>query len=458
MSKYETNLNAATTRFWNSLYFQDNDVLNNLISPDCSLTLKSSGTGCLGINECFRILKEIQDRIQLFEKYKSKLRFTMKLNKIKRSTRFLITSIDSTMKFNLGFQLEWECGIILAIKVIEDPSPGFLVIKKSNNLGGKSLSDIQNTLIRQQTGPCHYEWRKKTIMIVTGVVLPKDKHERLYHGGLVSEGNKTLEVKKVRYEYEGTVSDLTEIHLVDPSCIRSRSRTCSDPSHPSPPIPPPPPFIYPGEEIHTNSESSSLSIHNPTVTSPTAATPKLKFSPRTEALLVPDRTELPCKELFYNASDFQLFAIDYGDEIKEIMTRRRVSPQQAIAIYHSIPFHRPSALSSAHDTTTTGEPGGEDVKGKSRENMEREGEEEGDLESSDPPTIPPVLVSSLKAEVENERTERERRNTLSSEAPQQKKGWYPGTHPCLPSSLSALLTCAREDLGTDQRNCDRKWS
>jgi hypothetical protein len=43
----------------------------------------------------------------------------MKLNKVKRSARFLITPIDNNLKFNLGLQLEWECGIIIGIKVVE---------------------------------------------------------------------------------------------------------------------------------------------------------------------------------------------------------------------------------------------------------------------------------------------------------------------------------------------------
>jgi hypothetical protein len=413
MAKYETNLNAATTRFWNSLYFQDNDVLSNLLSPDCHLTLKSSGTGCLGLNECLRILTEIQSRMSIFEQDKGKLRFTMKLNKIKRSARFLVTPIDSTLKFNLGFQLEWECGIVIAIRVIEDPSPGFLVIKKGIS---KSLSDVQNTLIRQQTGQSHHEWRTRTQMTVTAIVLPKDH--------LFSSPNEGPLESKTRYEYEPP-SDLTEIHLINPS-----GSDTVDPSsgHSSPS---PPSYIYPGQEILTHSDDPSL---------PSLIASKLKFSPHTEALLIPDRTELSCQELFYNASDFQLFAIDYGDEIKEIMAKRRVSPQQAIAIYHSIPFRRPSAggAGTAGESARSGEGERltEEKTSEAEVAMEEDGGqgpgetegEEGDPQSSDPPAIPPVLVSSLKADIENERTERQRRDTLSSDRlQQQRKGWYPGS-------------------------------
>jgi hypothetical protein len=426
MSKYETNLNAATTRFWNSLYFHDQHVLQDLLSPDCHIMLKSTGTGCIGITECLKILNEIQNRMKIFETQKGKLRFTMKLNKVKRSARFLITPIDHTLKFHLGFQLEWECGIVIGIKVVEDPSPGFLVIKKT----GKVLSDMQNTIIRQQTGPSHYEWRQRSHTLVTGFVLPKDTT-------VVGPGTTTTESPSYESKSHFTfdqMNDLTEIHLIpltkefeEKSDEAEEGVTSS--ATPSPPAPPQS-FIYPGDDL-ISSSSPSLNTHNS----------KLKFSPRTEALLVPERSELPCKELFYGASDFQLFAIDYGDEIKEIMMTKRVSPQQAIAMYHSIPLRNPRPVTPT--AAAAGETGGADgaVGDNSEDDLNRltedekksfqEGEGEGEIDeddiSSDPPPIPPVLLSSLKAEVEHER---HRRDSASSEKSQahsyQRRGWYPG--------------------------------
>lgn len=392
MAKYETNLNAATTRFWNSLYFQDNDVLENLLSPDCHIVLKSNGTGCIGIQECMKIFKEIQNRMSHFEHEKGKLRFTMKLNKVKRSARFLITPIDSTLKFNLGFQLEWECGIIIGIKVVEDPSPGFLVIKKS----GKTLSDTQNTIIRQQTGPSHHEWRKVSNTVVAGVVLPK---ENISNDGPLES--------KTRYEFENQ-SDSTEIRFIP---VESADQDK---------------FIYPGDDVLALDELETQNSNNS----------KLKFSPKTHVLLVPERNELPYKELFYNASDFQLFAIDYGDEIKEIMMSKRVSPQQAIAIYHSLPSRSTEVVPPSDvDLTST------------EEEKKSDPEDEDGIEDStlvDPPSIPPVLVSSLKADIENERKEREFRNSTSSDTSRQRRGWYPGTYQ---HSRLFLKNCVGKFLG-----------
>lgn len=452
MSKYETNLNAATTRFWNSLYFHDQHVLQDLLSPDCHLMIKSTGTGCIGIMECMKILIEIQNRMKIFETEKGKLRFTMKLNKIKRSARFLITPIDNTLKFNLGFQLEWECGIIIGIKVVEDPSSGFLVIKKS----GKPSSDIQNTIIRQQTGPSHHEWRQQSQTIVTGFVIPKEIP-------VVATESPKYESKS-HFTFD-QINDLTEIHFVSPKELKKSSGEQGDedkeeessitsPSNASQSLSPSSltTFIYPGDEITSHSEAQPSSPPQNIFNS------KIKFSPETRALLVPERSELPCKELFYNASDFQLFAIDYGDEIKEIMMTKRVSPQQAIAIYHSIPLKNPHASTTAPSPTD-----GDDVSGNlnPEDDLNRLTEDEkksfqdgeGDLSSDPPPPIPPVLVSSLKADIEQERIERRRCDSTSSENSQanshQRRGWYPGMSLCLPSH--SYLSPFRKDIEQNQK-------
>jgi hypothetical protein len=443
MSKYETNLNAATTRFWNSLYFHDQNVLQDLLSPDCHIMIKSTGTGCIGIPECMKILIEIQNRMKIFETQKGKLRFTMKLNKVKRSARFLITPIDNTLKFNLGFQLEWECGIIIGIKVVEDPSPGFLVIKKT----GKVLSDMQNTIIRQQTGPSHHEWRQRSQTLVTGFVLPKEIPS-LAMGESQSPGSES----KSHFTFD-QMNDLTEIHFIAPpkeleenhrdgsdeddemgakESSRTSPSTASKSFSPSPSSPAV--FIYPGDEIVSPSSSSSTESQQPSCPPPqNINNSKIKFSSETQALLVPERSELPCKELFYNASDFQLFAIDYGDEIKEIMMTKRVSPQQAIAIYHSIPLrspHPPTAptLASPVDGDVAASGPEDDLNRLTEDEKKSFQEGEGNDSSSDPPPpIPPVLVSSLKADIEQER---QRRDSASSEKSQthshQRRGWYPG--------------------------------
>lgn len=463
LQKYDTNLNAATTRFWNSLYFNDNDVLENLLAPDCHIMLKNIGTGCIGINECIKILNDIQNKIKLFEIEKGKLRFTMKLNKIKRSARFLITPIDSTLKFNLGFQLEWECGIVIGIKIVEDPSPGFLVIKKT----GKSLSDVQNSVLRQQTGPSHLEWRTISKTKISAFVLPKDIHNHNNNGVSVNNednGNEnnniingTTESKLPRIDFD-QFNDLTEINYIpveedDDNSNNNNHNHDNDNENNNndnknknkkSEI-----FIHPGDEILSTSD-----LHTPININKS----KIKFDSCITALLVPERLELPCKDLFYNASDFQLFAIDYGDEIKEIMMTKRVSPQQAIAIYHSLPLNSSQIPPNTNDETQlmpTDSIGNEELKNESNndnDDLDNDNEndelmkdnEEGNngsflsntssLSSTTSATassqsIPPILVSSLKADIEHERTaERQRRDTLSSDLTQPRRGWYPGLY------------------------------
>ena len=387
--EYDTNLHAATSLFWKALHSGGSTAINDLISPDCQYTTKNDGIDCAGDKECVQRLIILKTGIIEFEKSCSKLKIAVKVNRRKKTSRFLVTSYNKSFDFSLGFFLLWECGIITGIKVIEDAPKDFLESTKHGK-DKKRHSQVQNEGMRARTGKAHYKWRQQVRIIPTGVVV--NRNDLFNYIATVRDSS----CSTVGEKEEGLVVVDAQVGSTAavPQTLLSPTFIPAEPCGESEEI-----FVPIGVAIHTDfgqtqdgvsaedvdssrsrggqegsstrtegvcsndegtllgerldcghlsgRESTSQETMDTTCTNLSACNVtdcnveprlvtnrRLRFDSCVHAALIQERCELPPEGIFYTAVDIHQFAEDFGKEVRNLAYDLHVSCAEAVDIYY----------------------------------------------------------------------------------------------------------------------------
>jgi hypothetical protein len=330
--EYDTNLHAATTVFWNALHVVDGEIaLRDLLSPDCQYVGKGEGIECYGCDACIEKLAELKMGIIEFEKSCSKLRIGVKVNRRKKTSRFLISPLQKTFEFSLGVLLLWECGIIIGIKVIDDAPKDFL---ESSRLGRENsrLSQAQNTVMRSRTGKSHHKWRQVAVTKPTGVVVGQTDMASFVKMG-ANDGKDSEESRPA------AATDSANSSKSKPEAgseggpeeifVPIKAEFIGDthePLHTS--------AVLVDDHRRSNEAGGTSNCTDGATVIIDNNKKRLRFDRTVQAALIQERCELPHEGVFYTALDIHHFTQDFAEEVREVARKHNVSYKDAIDIYY----------------------------------------------------------------------------------------------------------------------------
>jgi hypothetical protein len=199
-----TALKNATATFCAGLLVPNSSlILHDLLSPDCKFSSAGKEKEIRkGDAQCMESLLEFQTMIFQFEKEHGSLRRGLKINEKKQKTRILLLPSNVTMTFRIGFILQWECGVLVHVTVVEDPWQGFLDELTASEENRKLDQQSTNNL-RKSVSSSHLKWRKISDVVVDAFVTNVDE----------SGGGTEHEIVKFTSSHPDTLS--TEEPLVD---------------------------------------------------------------------------------------------------------------------------------------------------------------------------------------------------------------------------------------------------
>lgn len=346
--EYDTNLHAATTVFWNALHIEGETALRDLLSPDCQYIGKGEGIECYGCDACIEKLTELKMGIIEFEKTCTKLRIGVKVNRRKKTSRFLISPLQKSFEFSLGVLLLWECGIIIGIKVIDDAPNDFL---ESSRLGRENarLSQAQNIVMRSRTGKSHYKWRQVAVTKHTGVVVGQAdmasfiKSDGNTEGPRDQESPGTNSLNSKANEHGGPEEIFIPIKV-------DFTNDTQEPLHTSCVVINSDPTVSRRSVDDSAEETTNTAKSCPEAIVVDNNKKRLRFDHTVTAALIQERCELPPEGVFYTALDIHHFTQDFAEEVREVARKHNVSYKEAIDIYYG----RRKNSSAASSSTPTG--------------------------------------------------------------------------------------------------------
>ena len=324
-------------------------------------------------------LVELKTGIIEFETSCSKLRIGVKVNRRKKTSRFLVSALTKSFDFSLGMFLLWECGIIIGIKVIEDAPKDFL---ESTKLGKENarLSQAQNKVMRSRTGTAHYKWRQLARTTPTGVVVDRHELSKFTSPGTESDAGGETDVEggpstpksppstppetsgepeeifvpiAVNFHTDTTepVCEVSEVSAeavqIDSPLDRSANDsgtdrqkqvwTSANDGDEGEPVDTSVGDSCQGVDLVRSSPADITHRRSSGATSTIAVVnhhKRLRFDHTIRAALIQERCELPSEGVFYTALDIHRFTQDFANEIREVALVHSVSYKEAIDIYY----------------------------------------------------------------------------------------------------------------------------
>jgi len=323
-SKYSFDTQSASLVFWDALKgTRGCRNLEDLLSPDCSI-----GSHRSGYTVCCDRLREVQSQIRKFEEEVGELQIDMKSSKSGSRFRFLISPAESSTsnsttssQFRIGITLEWELGVIVSIRIFNDPKSNFLSSKKSNR--SESHDEGVNVLMmRAKTSKSHIKWRRCCRSVLAGVVMDDDtessdrKETYLWVNDSASVSNGMPAETVLWTPPRGGLHERLDHHIQ----VTPLESECSSVSS------------------NDTSSRSASTVSNSTDTA-LERDRGVRFDSLVRIILIPSRVEMPFQELFYSEEDIKMFGMDFAKVVRELMSIHDVTLKEAMKIYYTDPIY-----------------------------------------------------------------------------------------------------------------------